>query len=275
MLSRNAIVFVANDGVYDQTLAFLESIAQNSPGIPLVCIPYNDDMTRIETIRGHYGFSYHNDFNFSAFMEICTIMIGRPLARLRKIGAFTVPVDEFLSLDTDIIVLQDLRPLFGHLGSGSLAEILHFDLAPGGTYWVPDHPLIAHSKEINTGAFLSTRRIFNYDRHVRTIMSHYADFKRVAIMENDDQPFSSFVFDIERRRYCSVETVCDYSEHAWYKKDLVHDDGVIIHRSSRRVVPLIHYAGVARNEGYASAECFRDEALKYQRDGEKRVAGTR
>jgi hypothetical protein len=255
-----AIVFVSNDVVYNQTLAFLESVTRNSPGIPLVCIPYDQELALIKKLARVYGFTFFDDFDISAFQNISTIMIGRPLARLRKLAAFMVPVDEFLSLDTDIIVLRDLKPLFGHIGED--CDVLH-----------TDHPLIAHSKQINTGAFVSSRRIFDYQHHVATIMAHYPTFKRLAVMENDDQPFGSFVFDIDRRKYESIETICEYAEDLWYKNPYIEwRNGVLVHVGKNRLVPMIHYAGVTRAEGYESAERFSDVAMHYFDLGRQRMA---
>jgi hypothetical protein len=90
--------------------------------------------------------------------------------------------------------------MFGHIEED--CDMLHTDLSPSqlNKYFEPKHPSIAHSKEINTGAFISSKRIFDYNHHVTTIMPNYPTFKRPAVMENDDHPFGSFVFDIDRQK---------------------------------------------------------------------------
>lgn len=238
------IVFVANDRVLDQVVAFLESIKQNSPNISLICIPYSDDIEKLAELADVYEFKFFIDFDISAVQNIAKIIYGRTVPRLRKLGAFFVPCREFLFLDVDIIVRKDLRPFFGHIDSS--CDIVFTDISPEGTYINNKHPLIAHSIEINTGAYVSAPHVMDYPLFIEAIMRHFDVFREIAFFPNDDQAFMSFSFDIQRKKFRCIDNFnAPFSPRLWYGHPFTHGPDEVIDPAYNLPVSMVHFAGTS------------------------------
>ena len=52
---------LANDPMYDWLVAFLESMREHEPDLPIVVIPFDDRIERVARLRGKYCFAIMDD----------------------------------------------------------------------------------------------------------------------------------------------------------------------------------------------------------------------
>lgn len=129
------IYTLANDFVYDQLVALLNSIEINvSPDIPICIIPYNDRMTRIEqeielrpnvTIYDNQDklkqwedfsreiWSHHPKGSQKKFAKI----VRSKIKLQRKMVAFSGDFERFVFYDADTLAMKPLDDLFNKLES--------------------------------------------------------------------------------------------------------------------------------------------------------------
>ena len=106
------IYILANDRVYDWTVALLESLRAHDPDLPIVLIPFDANMSRLSAHARTYRFDLAKDSSLQALDEIgWTLAEGRPagwIPMFRKLYAFWGPFDHAMYLDADIIALETL-----------------------------------------------------------------------------------------------------------------------------------------------------------------------
>jgi hypothetical protein len=128
---------LANDAVLDWFRPFLESLRRHDPMRRLVVIPYDDRISELERLSRQNGVELMGDATLG---ELDRLGGGR----FRKLAAFWGPLDRFLFLDADTVVLGALDHLFAVLDDAG-AELLHTDADP------------------DTGAFASRRGLVTLD----------------------------------------------------------------------------------------------------------------
>ncbi len=113
---RRGIYFLANDRVYELTVAFLNSLRLTNPEIEVCLIPYNSDCEHIKGLRGTYNFLILDDDDTFRWCDDISIVFHKEIVgHYRKLAAWTGPFDEFIYIDIDTIVLADLNFCFGFL----------------------------------------------------------------------------------------------------------------------------------------------------------------
>jgi hypothetical protein len=60
-MSNKGVFFLANDGIYDLVVAFLNSFRIHNPTLPLCLIPYRNDIQRISKLAAKYNFAIFDD----------------------------------------------------------------------------------------------------------------------------------------------------------------------------------------------------------------------
>lgn len=107
--AANGIYFLANDKVFEQTVAFLNSLRAHNPRIPLCLIPYDRDISMISELAAEYGFSIFEDSRCLATCDAISLHFhGKSRGHYRKIAAWNGIFDEFIYIDVDTIVLRRL-----------------------------------------------------------------------------------------------------------------------------------------------------------------------
>lgn len=111
---NRGIYIVANDKVYENAIALLNSIRYYNSEVPVYLIPFNDDYHKVaNTLKQLHGVEVYPDLEFlNQFTEkIGTIFDRDFLAlpnKMRKLVAWFGPLDKFLYIDTDIIVFENI-----------------------------------------------------------------------------------------------------------------------------------------------------------------------
>lgn len=114
------IYIIANDKVTEQAIALLKSIRVFDPETPVVLIPYDDNYHIVAAILHPYGVTVYEDLEFidrlskrlqQTFGEE---FFARP-NQFRKQACWYGPFDEFLYIDTDIVVFEKIADNLNYL----------------------------------------------------------------------------------------------------------------------------------------------------------------
>lgn len=109
---NRGIYIIANDKVTDQAIALLNSIRLYDAETPIVMIPYDDNYHNIaNTLAQYYGVKLYEDLDFIERLsqKLHDIFGSKFFARpnqFRKQACWFGPFDEFLYIDTDIVVFE-------------------------------------------------------------------------------------------------------------------------------------------------------------------------
>ena len=108
------IYIVANDKVIESAIALLNSIRLYNCQVPVFLIPFDDNYQQVAAaLSSIHGVRLFPNLEF---VEQFTREIGQTFDRnflalpnkMRKLAAWFGPLDEFLYIDTDIIVFEDI-----------------------------------------------------------------------------------------------------------------------------------------------------------------------
>ncbi|MFC2101137.1 hypothetical protein ACFLRZ_04835, partial [Bacteroidota bacterium] len=103
------VYFVANDGVIELAIAFLNSFRKFNPEIPLCLIPFSSDITRLSKLQAIYNFTIYENPDFIKFCEkVSRQFHGRVFGHYMKLAIWQGPFDEFIYIDTDILVMRKI-----------------------------------------------------------------------------------------------------------------------------------------------------------------------
>lgn len=118
---NRGVYFLANDNVYEQSIAFLNSFRVHNPYIPLCLIPYDNEFSRIESLSEKYNFQILNDPEaFNACDDISLQFHEYPLGTYRKLICWQGCFDEFVYIDVDTVVLDKVDFVFQFLNVSSI-----------------------------------------------------------------------------------------------------------------------------------------------------------
>jgi hypothetical protein len=117
---QRGIYITANDRVTDQTIALLKSIRVYDSETPVVLIPYDDQYQGVAERLQPYGVTVYEDLEFIERLS-CRLQqtfgesfFARP-NQFRKQACWFGPFDQFLYIDTDIVVFEKIIDLLDHL----------------------------------------------------------------------------------------------------------------------------------------------------------------
>ncbi len=118
------IYIVANDKVIDNAIALLNSIRIYDPEIPIYLIPYNEKYQEaLSILQEKHQVQIFPNLNL---VEEFTNQVGKIFPsdflsypnRLRVFLTWFGPLDDFIYIDTDIIVFESLAPVLDYFAQG-------------------------------------------------------------------------------------------------------------------------------------------------------------
>lgn len=118
---KRGIYIVANDKVAENAIALLNSIRLYDPDIPVILIPFNDSYHRIaETLSQQHGVQVFPNLEL---IDQLTQTIGNIFDKdflalpnkMRKFAVWFGPLDEFIYIDTDIVVFEKISDTLNYL----------------------------------------------------------------------------------------------------------------------------------------------------------------
>ncbi|NJM85111.1 MAG: hypothetical protein HC839_02360 [Leptolyngbyaceae cyanobacterium RM2_2_21] len=118
---EKGIYIVANDKVIENAIALLNSLRLHDPQLPVVLIPFNQDYGRAAAVLAEqHQVSLFPDLPFleDFTQTIGTIFPKNFLAlpnKMRKLAAWFGPLQNFLYIDTDILLFRPLAETLNYL----------------------------------------------------------------------------------------------------------------------------------------------------------------
>jgi len=270
MTEQGAYV-LANDEVYDWTVAFFESFRAYNPELPLYLIPFDERCDRVAGLQSKYQFEIfeHDSFEFlesiGEQLELGLTPIGPHW--FRRFACFWGPLDEFIYLDCRMVVLADVLPLIQTLDTYG-CDFLHFEggldqvyePGPVRTELVVDR----HAHGFNSGRWIAKNGLFSREQMEKAasdLVKHRDQMNR----RNTDQFFLNYLVHTGDVRCASVHDLKPevsrltwpripgtiYRENETYK---VWSHGRPEHETQ---VLFMHWAGISRSPGMERRWLFR------------------
>ncbi|MBE9068488.1 sugar transferase [Leptolyngbya cf. ectocarpi LEGE 11479] len=273
---KRGIYTLANDVVYDQLVALLNSIEQNSGHIPVCVIAYNDDIERVTAeVAQRDNVSLLDDATLFKFWEDFSLRVWQThptaIKKWKASGVKTqfyrvgenhryvsfdpaAPFDEFIYLDADTLVLQPLDFMFERL---SQADVVVYDFQFKDLSHIfnvnSDKLEIVFSAErlqrdiFCSGCYASKRGLFSeaeLDHVVDTLGQGNSD---VLYMGAPNQSLLNYMVQINNR---SVHNVAlewrpegKATGNAVSSKHFEERDGLVYDRGKR--LSYLHYIGLS------------------------------
>ena len=118
MSKKQGVYIVANDKVIEQAIALLNSIRFYDPDVPVVMIPFDDNYQEVaKVLNDKHGVTLYKDLQFieqlsqQLFDIFGENFFDKP-NKLRKQACWFGEFDEFIYIDTDIVVFEALSQYF-------------------------------------------------------------------------------------------------------------------------------------------------------------------
>lgn len=108
------VYLLANDAVASWLSACAASLRSFNPDLRVVVIAYDDRIQMVMRICAAYGFELWADEELEWLDGVAARLRGDlPVQRMRKLAAFWGPLEHFVYLDADTVVLMDLSSVLG------------------------------------------------------------------------------------------------------------------------------------------------------------------
>lgn len=248
--TKHGIAIIANDGVIDWLLPFLESYIQTNAAIPLYLIPYNDRCEKTKRIAQIYGVTFA-DIDSKALdalsKKLFPFSLGKRF-RLRKFLCLELPLDEVIYCDVDIVFFRDLRPLLGRLKPGRTDFIViseTFDYVYSERYRAYDY--LRDAMRFNDGFFITSNRVLSVQDIFEAIEADGKVFNRVRQRGGlYAQPLANFVTHRKRLKIVPAPAlVPGASNESYHKaKDVTFDEHGRPSDADGGEIYFAHWAGV-------------------------------
>ena len=118
MNKKKGVYIVANDKVIEQAIALLNSVRFYDPDIPVVMIPFDENYQQTaQILKDKHGVTLYQDLDFikqlsQQLFDIFGENFFNKPNKLRKQACWFGEFDEFIYIDTDIVVFEPLSNSF-------------------------------------------------------------------------------------------------------------------------------------------------------------------
>ncbi len=256
------LYIVGNDRVMDNAIALMNSIRHYDPDVPVFLIPFDENY---KTIASELKQRHHVElFPNLEFLEQFTQKIGEIFDRnflalpnkMRKLVAWFGPLDEFLYIDTDIIVFDKIADSLDYLSdcdflccdyhhSGrKLKDIFSPDIIEKGIF--TEERL---QDVFNSGFWASKKGTISQqqmDELLKECSKHreYFDFSQ----KTTDQPIMNYLVLKSIPKCCNLVRIPSYSAGSWAGSSHFQERDYILYDGEKRL-KYLHWAGTAMRPG--------------------------
>ena len=129
MTSQRGIYTLANDNLYDQVIALINSIRRNyDESIPICIIPYDDNTSKLRCLNLDNVSWFDNEESFRKWYSFASDIWSHKrfssrrrsawyhgANTIRKLCSFDGPFDRFIYIDSDALVMSSLEDCFNKL----------------------------------------------------------------------------------------------------------------------------------------------------------------
>lgn len=269
VMPHRGAYFLANDGISDLTVAFLNSFRRYNPAMSLCFIPYNDQCRYIQSLASGYNFTMFSDPERLGRCDDISLRFHNEVSgQYRKLLCWEGPFEEFVYIDVDTVVLRNIDFAFEFAKDyGFLASCS--DLPQCRKYVWRDSvdacaALTDRQKNFaaNTGFFVSRKGCLSL-RGAEAQLSLALDMKEHMELICIEQSLLNYLIVSSGKPYTSLRTLArdrrDWSipQERWATfNEPRNENGEFI----LPVVPplfLIHWAGVWRNGSHLESKLWR------------------
>lgn len=273
-LARRAargVYILANDRVIDQTLALLNSLRRNDPHTPVCLIPYDAEIGLcLRLLSDFYGVRLFPRLRSLARLNtLIRQTFGAGLVpranNLRKHACWLGPYDEFLYLDTDILVFERISGMLDHLSEfdfvccddqhrSGLAHVFSPSAVADGFVEAG-----AAGEIFNAGLWGARRELVSEPglrRSVRRCSAapRYLDLSRGG----SDQPFTNYLVLGHTRRRLNLYRDLAGEPRMWAgTPGLIAEGDRVVDPAVDRPLRFLHWAGTPRTPGTPYYEIWR------------------
>jgi len=256
------IYIVANDRVYDQAIALLSSLRLHDPDIAVFMIPFDQNHEQVWSIlKENFDVQLFPDL---AFLEQLTQEIADIFPRdflklpnkMRKLAVWFGPLDEFVYVDTDILLFQSLQNSLDYLQT---ADFFACDFQQKGrglaevfTQTVVEQQLFTETQlrdVFNSGFWGGRKGAFSYDQMLQILREcaehrEYFDFSTGTT----DQPILNFLILRAVERRLNITKVNPQEPGSWAGSSHFEEKNRLLYDGDR---PLryLHWAGTPMRPG--------------------------
>ena len=260
-MSRGVYI-VANDRVFDQAIALLSSLRLQDPDIPVVMIPFNDECQRVQAVL-------EESFNVQLFpyldlIETLTQDIADIFSRdflklpnkMRKLAVWFGPLDEFVYVDTDILLFESITKTLDFLNQ---ADFICCDFHQKGrglsdvfSSFVQEQGVFSEEqlKDVfNSGFWGSRKDVFSYEEMLGllrqcSVCRDYFDFSSGTT----DQPILNFLVLTAIKRRLNITKVNPREPGSWGGSSHFQEKRHLLYDGDRRL-RYLHWAGTRMTPG--------------------------
>ena len=260
-MSSNTIgvAILANDRVLDWVAAWLNSFRTHNPSLPATIIPFDSNISRLSDVASEYQVGIL-DQDYSFYDELGRgfrppSMVGSDPAwvnMFRKLVLFESGFDATIYLDSDIVVLENLRPILEAFSSSTL-DFCFFDETDEYVYMDPGFlqqmKTDFKARLFNAGAWCVKKETVSR----RQIESFARDLQRMQakVYSGYDQPMINYAVHCARLQHGPLhELMPDSARWHWAhpRREIRHFDGSWrVGAQSEvdygKVVNVLHWAG--------------------------------
>ena len=263
-MTQRGVYFLANDGILDIAIAFLNNFRNYNPSTALCLVPYGDDVEQLTSLWQQYDFTVWRDLAPLRWCDdISRSFHGRAVGQYRKLAMWEGPFDQFVYIDCDTVVLHSIDFVLPYLDRFDFLTS-HSDM-PEIRSWVWRDSVYATgaltnwqiSFAANTGFIASWRECLPRAQIEERLPAARALSQHMELL-CCEQPLLNYFIVTSELRYASLYTIAR-DTGAWLaiplelwagNPSLVVRDGRVIHPPTPAL--MMHWAGEwakARDEG--------------------------
>ncbi|HEY9596715.1 MAG TPA: Npun_R2821/Npun_R2822 family protein [Cyanophyceae cyanobacterium] len=257
------IYIIANDKVTEQAIALLKSIRCYDTETPVVLIPYDDNYHAVaETLNQAFGVTVYDDLEFidrlskRLHQTFGQQFFARP-NQFRKQACWYGPFDEFLYIDTDIVVFEKIIDNLNYLAeydficadyqhSGGIKNVFSPTVLEQGVFTEEDCKGI-----FNGGFWASKKNLISEEDLYNTFMEcaahpEYFDFSE----KTSDQPIINYMILKRVPRRFNVVRRPGKAPGNWAgSAHFVQDGYRLIDPKVNQPLQYLHWAGIRIQPG--------------------------
>ena len=256
------IYIVGNDKVVENSIALLNSIRLYDPTVPIFLIPFNEDYKTIAAVLQ----TKHNVQLFPDLALIDRLMerVAQTFDRnflalpnkMRKIVQWFGPLDEFLYIDTDIVVFEKIADVLDYLDE---VEFLCCDYHFSGRKLTDIFSPIVQEQGIftneqlqgvfNSGFWATKKSIFTEDRLFALLEEcanhrEYFDFSH----QTTDQPLLNYLILKATTRRINLAQHIPNEPGNWGGSPHFEERDQVLYDKGKRL-RYLHWAGIGMEPG--------------------------
>lgn len=273
------IYIVGNNKVADNAIALLNSIRCYDKEVPIYLIPFNEDYHELAAIvQAKHNVQLFPDLELvEAWTNKIAEIFDRDFLKLpnkmRKLVQWFGPLDEFLYIDTDIIVFEAIANVLDHLQK---AEFLCCDYHFSGrgledvfSPYVRENNIFSESElqDVFNSGFWGARKSILTETQLEKLLRECADHREYFDFSSGttDQPILNYIILKSTTQRVNLVKLSENEPGSWAGSPHFQEKDRILYDGDR---PLryLHWAGSPMGPGGS----YRDLWEYYRYLGEKR-----